>query len=186
MLSRLLTVTALVGLTSAPAFAGALHDGAWASTRTTLTYKVVHKFHEVEGSSTAAEARAAVADGKLQVQVRVPAGSFASGNGNRDSNVKAVVEAADFPWVTLKGVAPVCALETTCVVQLQAVVDFHGVQKPYLVPVTLTALPNGHVEAKFHLDLVLTEHKITLPSLMFIPIDDHLAVDGTIEMEHRA
>lgn len=184
MIRRILAISALLA-TAGPAQAG-ITEGAWHSTRSSLTYKVVHKFHEIEGKSAAAEARALVREGKLQVQVRLPAGSFESGNSNRDSNVKAVIETAKFPTITLKGVSPICAEDTGCTLQLQATVEFHGQSRPYSIPVKVTALANGHVEAAFHLDMILTEHKIELPRLMFIPIDDKMTVDGTIEMEHGA
>lgn len=184
MILRSLTAFALLAAAS-PAYAG-VTEGAWRSTHTAITYKVVHKFHEIEGKSASAEARALVRDGKLQVQVRVPAESFDSGNGNRDSNVKAVIETSKYPTITLKGVGQVCAAEAGCTLQLQATVDFHGQSQPYTIPVKLTTLPNGHVEAAFHLEMILTAHKIALPSLMFIPIDDKMTVDGTVEMEHGA
>lgn len=183
---RTLSLTALVLLGfAAPARAG-LEEGMWSTVagKGELKYRIVHKLHEIVGTTTAAEGRAMVKGGQVQVQVRVPATAFDSGNINRDSNVQAVIEAAKYPFITLKGTGALCEpVNGACEFPLNAVLDFHGVQKAYTVPVKLTAGGPGRVTAAFRLPVVLTQHAVALPSLLFIPIEDGMNVDGVIEME---
>src|SRR5437764_11968701 len=57
----------------------------------TLTYTVVHKLHEVRGTTREVEGRAlAQPDGTVRVQVRAKVASFDSGNSKHDEHVRGV------------------------------------------------------------------------------------------------
>ena len=72
----------------------------------TLSFRLRHPFHPVDGRSRAVEGRARwLPDGTVQVMVRARVDSFDSGNSNRDAHMKEVLEAARLPWVQLKAVA---------------------------------------------------------------------------------
>jgi polyisoprenoid-binding protein YceI len=67
-----------------PASVYAVKDGA-------ITYIVVHKLHQVRGTSRKLEGLAKIqAAGPTLVQVRAPLASFDSGNSNRDAHMREV------------------------------------------------------------------------------------------------
>jgi hypothetical protein len=145
-----------------------------------LTYRVVHKLHEVEARTRTIETRALLtAEGALQVMARSPVTSFTSGDGNRDEHMLEVVEAGRFPYVTLKGVghvAPPATLPAQVVVVLDGELDFHGIKLPEKVPVTLDFAADGGVHASAHFGVSLERHKVERPSLLFVKVDDACAI----------
>lgn len=172
-----------------PAQADGIGPGHWTSVSggSKVSFKSIHKFHEIVGISTAAEGRAMVSPALIQVQVRIPMASFNSGSASRDSNVLSVADAARFPYVMLKGTAKPCELKAgECTLMLSSMLDFHGVSLPYEVPVHITESASKHLTANFELPVSLTKHNIELPSLLFVPIDDLMKVEGKIEMEPRS
>ena len=76
-----------------------------------LTYTLIHKLHQVEGTSRALECKAMAApDGTMRVQVRTKIASFDSGNSHRDEHMREVTHEAVHPYVTVKGTLPVLSL----------------------------------------------------------------------------
>src|SRR5689334_351446 len=70
----------------------------------TLTYTVVHKLHEVRGTTRQIEGRALVQpDGVAKVQVRAKVASFDSGNSNRDEHMREVTHEASHPYAQVRG-----------------------------------------------------------------------------------
>src|SRR5690242_21521229 len=70
----------------------------------TLTYTVVHKLHEVHGTTHQIEGRAlAQPDGTVKVQVRAKVASFDSGNSNRDEHMREATHEATHPYAEVKG-----------------------------------------------------------------------------------
>src|SRR5438270_3788207 len=77
----------------------------------TLTYTVVHKLHEVHGTTNQVEGRAlAQPDGRVQVQVRAKVATFDSGNSNRDAHMREATHEASHPYAEVKGVMSGVAL----------------------------------------------------------------------------
>jgi len=151
-----------------------------------LSYKIVHKFHEVVGVSKQVQAAVALKPGEAQVQIRVPVKSFDSGNDNRDAHMKETVEAAKFPFVMLKGLAKGFALPAklpaTVSTQLEGSLTFHGITHPIAVPVTVAIPDAAHLHVTTAFDVSLDAYKVERPSLMFIKIDDacHIEADLTL------
>jgi hypothetical protein len=145
-----------------------------------LTYRVVHKLHEVEGSSRSIEARALHAsDGALQVMARAPVTSFVSGDGNRDEHMLEVIEAGRFPWVVLKAagrVLPPATLPAQVETVLEGELDFHGVKLPEKIPVILVFAADGSVHVSAHFDVSLERYRVERPSLLFVKVDDACAI----------
>src|SRR3954468_80463 len=76
-----------------------------------LTYTLVHKLHEVRGTTRKLEGLAKVQPGgPTLVQVRVPVASFDSGNSNRDSHMREATHEAAHPYVEVKGTLPALQL----------------------------------------------------------------------------
>jgi polyisoprenoid-binding protein YceI len=155
-----------------------------------LTYRIVHKLHRVEGRSTRVEGKAVVqADGKVLAMVRVPVSTFDSGDGNRDAHMQEAVESGKFPFAVVKGVAslPAGALggprPATLDVKLSGEVDFHGVKQPIDAPISVTLEQGGRVRVKGDLPVSLDAHGVERPSLLFVKVEDtcHVEVDLLLE-----
>jgi hypothetical protein len=144
-----------------------------------ITYRVVHKLHEVEARSMRVEGRAVLQpDGKLLAMARVPVATFDSGDANRDAHMQEAVESGKFPFAVVKGIAalPPGALDgprpATLELKLAGEVDFHGVKRPIEVPLTVTLEPGGNVRAKGEFDVSLDAHGVERPALLFVKVDD--------------
>jgi polyisoprenoid-binding protein YceI len=145
----------------------------------TLRYVVVHKLHKVDATSNQVEGRAVVKpDGSALTEVRAQVASFKSGDGNRDEHMLETMNVGSYPYVTFKGVAKSAAES----VNLQGQVDFHGVKKPYTVPVKIEAQPDGTLHVTGGFDISLDSHNVDRPSLLFVKVDDacHIDVDLTL------
>ena len=146
----------------------------------TLTYTVVHKLHEVKGTSHAVEGRAQVqADGRLRVQVRAKIASFDSGNSNRDEHVREVTRDSAHPYVQLKGSAAGVSLAAPSDVTLDGTVELNGVQKPQQLKVHLEPA-GGSVRAKFSFAISLDAFKVERPELLFVKVEDKALIDGDL------
>src|SRR4051812_2819806 len=70
-----------------------------------VKFHLHHKMHEIYGRSSQIEGKALLGDdGKVMTMVRIPAGSFDTGDANRDSHMRETLEASKFPFVVFKGV----------------------------------------------------------------------------------
>src|SRR5258707_7694579 len=70
----------------------------------TLSYTVVHKLHEVRGTTSQVEGRALLQEGGAgRVQVRAKVASFDSGNSNRDVHMREVTHEAAHPYTEVRG-----------------------------------------------------------------------------------
>jgi len=151
-----------------------------------LTYRLVHKFHEVEGVSREVEGRVRVgAGGAVQLMVRARVASFDSGNGNRDAHMQEATEAARFPLVTLKAVGAVALPATypaTVEVPLEGQLDFHGQVKPVTTRATVTFEAPGKASARARLTISLDGFAVERPSLLFVKVDDALAIDAELAL----
>ena len=144
----------------------------------TLTYTVVHKLHEVKGSTHAVEGRAVLApDGTLRVQVRAKVASFDSGNGNRDEHMREVTHEPAHPYVQVKGTAHRVQLPGDFT--LEATVDFGGVQKPEKIPVHVEKAGGG-LRAKFSFPISLDAFEVERPELLFVKVEDKMTIDGEL------
>lgn len=145
----------------------------------TLRYVVVHKLHKVDATSSQVEGRAVVKpDGSAITEVRAQVASFKSGDGNRDEHMLETMNVGSYPYVTFKGIAKSAGESVT----MQGQVDFHGVKKPYAVPVRIEAQPDGTLHVTGGFDISLDGHNVERPALLFVKVDDacHVDVDLTL------
>jgi polyisoprenoid-binding protein YceI len=143
-----------------------------------LSYTVVHKLHEVKGTTHEIEGRAALGpDGTLKVQVRAKVASFDSGNSNRDEHMREVTHEPLHPMVQVKGTAP--GVKIPGQATLHATVDLNGVQKEEEFPVTL-AQEGPNIRAKFSFQVSLTDFHIERPELLLVKTDDAMTIDGSL------
>lgn len=156
-------------------------------TGSVLSYRLEHKLHGVEGVSRSIEGRARLLpDGTVQAMVRARVDSFDSGNGNRDAHMREVTEAARHPYVTLKavGTAPgVDAYPAAVELVLRGELELHGRARPVEVPITVRweSPDRATVEASFAASL--EAHGIERPSLLFVAVEDRLAVTASLALE---
>ena len=150
-----------------------------------LTYTVVHKLHEVRGTTRALEGRAhLLPDGSGRVQVRAQVASFDSGNSNRDEHVREVTHQALHPYATVKGTLSGLAvpLAAAAEVTLHATVELNGVKQAAEIPVKLTR-EGARVRAQFAVPLSLEAFRIERPELLFVKVDDRLLLSGDLLFE---
>jgi polyisoprenoid-binding protein YceI len=152
----------------------------------TLSYKLIHKFHEVTGTARAVDGKARLQPGGgVQVMVRARVDAFDSGNGNRDAHMQEVTEAARYPQVILKAVGaitPPASYPAEIEVALQGELTFHGLSRPVAVParVTFTAPDAARVAASFPISL--DGFGVERPSLLFVKVDDAVVITANLNL----
>lgn len=153
-----------------------------------LTYKLKHKLHEVEGKAKPSNGVAALlADGTLQVQVRANVKDFDSGNGNRDAHMQEVTEAAKFPLIEFKGKAEGVKVPTSFPAKVPVTLDgkltFHGITQDIKVPMTVVFNSDKEAVAEGSFDISLDAFKVERPSLLMVKVDDKLVLEPKIVFE---
>jgi hypothetical protein len=148
----------------------------------TLSYKLIHKLHEVIGTAKPSAGAAVLrSDGKLQVQIRANVKDFDSGNSNRDSHMQEVTESAKFPFIEVKGSAEGVKLPesypATVPVTLKADVTFHGIKQTMNVPMKVTFTSPKEATAEGTFGISLESYKIERPSLLMVKVDDKLVLE---------
>lgn len=183
------TLAALAALTAPAALAAPPAPAAAATTTYTfgagsvVTYDLVHRMHAVKGTSSALEGKATLAGGKLVTPLtfKVPLRTFVSGNANRDANAYQALSVLRHPAATLEvqrfaeaGRAAEGAA-TRIKGTAHGTLTVRGVARPAAIPLEALVAPDSlTVDAK--LSVSLTAHGIPRPSLMFIPVEDHVDV----------
>jgi len=143
-----------------------------------VSYKLIHKFHEVVGVSRAIEGRAVLTKGEGRVMVRIPVGTFDSGNKNRDAHAKEVLEAHKHPYVVFKGAISPDSAQTD-LLHIKGTLLFHGVEKPIELDVALVQ-KEPHVALRLSFPVSLDEHSVERPSLLFVKVDDRIMIEGEL------
>lgn len=153
----------------------------------TLSYRLEHPLHAVDGTSRAVEGRARwLPDGTVQVMVRARVASFDSGNSNRDAHMMEVMDGARLPWVTLKAVASGVRVEAWPAereVQLRGELELHGVVRPVEVTAKVRFPSPDRIEVAAAFPVSLAEHRIERPKLLFMAVEDRLDVKARLGLE---
>jgi polyisoprenoid-binding protein YceI len=156
--------------------AGAVYDLQAGS----LSYTLVHKLHEVKGTTQKIEGRALVKpDGTAKVQMRAPVASFDSGNSNRDTHMREVTNESRFPFVSLKATFPGIKLPLAAATEakMEATVELNGQKQQITIPVRIA--PDGdRLKATFAFPISLEAFKIERPSLLFTQCNDDVKIEG--------
>lgn len=183
---HLLLVLLFASLLAQPA--PALADSAKLVGKGSVSYRLVHKFHKVTGNSSMLDVRAVVDDTGLKVMARTPVTSFSSGNANRDAHALEVLDAAHFPFVSVRATLSGFRLPTqpqTNKLRMECQVELHGVAVTHPVDVTVTWKDSKTATVAFEFDESLTAHKVERPSLMYVAVDDKLKITGQANLEVR-
>jgi hypothetical protein len=148
----------------------------------TLTYIVVHKLHQVQGTSRQLEGRAlAQPDGNVRVQVRAKIASFDSGNSNRDAHMREATHDAAHPYAEVKGTlsgvkVPLSGPQEAI---LHATVELNGEKRAQDVPVKLEPAEGG-IRATFAFPISLDGFKVERPELLLIKVNDRATISGDL------
>jgi polyisoprenoid-binding protein YceI len=150
-----------------------------------ITYTLVHKLHEVHGTSRKLEGVAKIQPGApTLVQVRVPVASFDSGNSNRDEHMREATHEAAHPFVEVKGTMPQLQIPLAGPTQvpLDARVELNGETERQTIPVTL--MPEGsRIRARFTFPISLDAHHVDRPELLLVKVDDRITIEGDLLLE---
>jgi hypothetical protein len=175
------TLTAFVALAT-PVFAQEALE--LDSSQSTLTYHLVHKLHKIDATSKKVAGKAMLQpDGRAQVELSAPVESFDSENVNRDEHMKETVEASRFPTVELKAIGeakPPAVFPGAERKTFKAQISFHGQKQVIEVPVQLNWESSTKVKATASFKISLEAFKVERPSLMFVKVDDNLALDAKL------
>ncbi|HSN92613.1 MAG TPA: YceI family protein [Anaeromyxobacteraceae bacterium] len=156
----------------------------------TLSYRIVHRLHAVDGVSKALEGRARLLpDGGVQVAVRARVDSFDSGNANRDAHMLEATEAGRIPYVAFKGVGAgveVRSYPAVVEVPLQGVLDFHGRQEAVEVTARVRFESASRATVEASLPVSLDAHGVERPSLLFVKVDDRVVVKASLVLAAEA
>jgi polyisoprenoid-binding protein YceI len=151
----------------------------------TLTYTVVHKLHQVRGTTRQVEGRAlAQPDGTVRVQVRAKVASFDSGNSNRDEHMREVTHEHVHPYAEVKGTLSSVSLPLRQMQEatLHATVELNGEKQTQDVPVKLEPAGAG-VRVTFSFPFSLDAFKVERPELLLIKVDDRATIAGDLRFE---
>ncbi|HMU96605.1 MAG TPA: hypothetical protein PKA08_07495, partial [Elusimicrobiota bacterium] len=76
-----------------------LRAGGWVLDSSTLTYRVTHRLHKVEGTSHGARGKGLCDGSGCRFLVAAPVNTFDSGDSNRDLHMIETTRGAQFPMV---------------------------------------------------------------------------------------
>jgi hypothetical protein len=148
----------------------------------TLAYTVVHKLHEVRGTTRQVEGRAlALPDGIVKVQVRAKVATFDSGNSNRDVHMREATHEASHPYTEVKGTLSgvTLPLAASHEATLHATVELNGEKQVQDVTVKLEPEDAG-IHATFSFPISLDAFKVERPQLLLIKVEDRALISGDL------
>jgi polyisoprenoid-binding protein YceI len=153
-----------------------------------LTYRLKHTLHEVEGKARPTEGKARLLpDGTLQVAVRANVADFDSGNSNRDAHMKEATEEPKYPTIEFKGMATGVKVPTTYpseqTVALKGQLTFHGVKQAVEVPMKVVFTSAKEVTATGNFQISLEAFKVERPSLLMVKVDDALDLETKFQLQ---
>ena len=164
-------------LSASPAWAAT----QWVQQEAEVVYKVVHPFHTVEGVSKQVDVVALVDGDVLKVMARAPVASFDSGNSNRDAHMQEVVDAPQFPTVTVRLMMSKFTLPAAGAEQAYTIpgeIELHGVKVKASVDAKIKAVNAQSATLTFELTDSLEAHHIERPELLFKKLEDAMRVHG--------
>jgi polyisoprenoid-binding protein YceI len=147
-----------------------------------LSYVVVHRLHEVHGTTHQLEGKAVLLpDGSAKVQVRAKVATFDSGNSNRDEHMREVTHAVEHQYATVKGTLEGLTLPLAGTVEkkLHASVELNGEKQAVEIPIML-APAEGGVRATFSFPISLDAFHVQRPELLFVKVEDKVVIDGDL------
>lgn len=154
----------------------------WTAGQSTLTYRVTHPMHTVEGTSHEARGKGVCSAGECQFLIAVPVKSFGTGDSNRDLHMIEAVRGAQFPMIVVHAKFPESEVHEQWI-HADVEVQFAGQTAHYAnVPFERTQQGN-EVRIAGTLPLTCSDFKIERPSFLTVPIKNEIPV--TVNMTWR-
>lgn len=156
-------------------FVGAPRAATWVLESSTLTYRVTHRLHKVEGTSHASRGKGLCDASGCRFLVAAPVGTFESGDSNRDLHMIETTRGAQFPMVkvsvNLEGVP--AAEEFTADLDI----EFAGKSHRYPSVPFRVSDRSGGFRFRGQIPLRLTDFTVPAPSLLGMAVKDEVPVD---------
>ncbi len=167
------TVALVILVLAWPLAAGA--DTQWLLDKSTLTYRVSHPLHEVEGVSHEARGKGVCTGGQCDFLVAVPVKSFDSGDSNRDLHMIQTTRGAQFPMVTVRTRLPEQDAASGSI-RADLEIAFAGQTVRYRQVPFQVASRGDEVEITGTIPATLSDFKIDPPSLLTMPVKNDIPI----------
>lgn len=156
----------------------------WVLQSSTLTYRVTHRLHKVEGTSRLSRGKGLCDAGGCQFLVAAPVNSFDSGDTNRDLHMIETTRGATFPMVKVTVKMPAVPAGDSFAADLG--IEFSGQSHTYrAVPFTVVGRANGGLTFKGVVPLNVDDFKIPKPSLLGMAIKAEVPIDAEMTWAKR-
>jgi hypothetical protein len=150
-------------------------DQTWLLDQSTLTYRMSHPMHEVEGVSHGARGKGVCHAGQCEFLVAAPVKSFDSGDSNRDLHMIQTTRGAEFPIVSVRFRLPQAALASPTL-DCDLEVQFAGNNAHYSHVLFHQTIEGATHHITGTVPATLTDFKIEAPTFLTIPIKNDIPV----------
>lgn len=147
----------------------------WTADQSTLTYRITHPMHTVEGTSHEARGKGVCSAGQCQFLIAVPVKSFATGDSNRDLHMMEAVRGAQFPMVVVHAKFPEPEVHEQWI-HADVEVQFAGQTAHYANVLFERTQQGNEVRITGTLPLTCSDFKIERPSFLTVPIKNEIPV----------
>ncbi len=151
------------------------------TTASQISYKGEHTFHAWEGISKKIDFEMSCAQNICELFISVPLNSFDSGNDSRDSNMLYYTESLLYPNVSFKSKKFKFNSINDTSIDMNGIIDFHGIQKEIPVKVSLLRESNSFI-GKCDFDIDITSFNVERPSLLMIKISETIKIKANLKM----
>jgi len=150
-------------------------DSEWVLEKSTLTYRVVHPLHIVDGVSHAAKGKGTCHAGQCDFLIAVPVKSFDSGDSNRDLHTLQVTRGGEFPLVIVCTQLPEQA-SAPATIHADLEIQFAGQTARYKQVPFQTATQGKEIRITGTIPATVSDFKIDPPKLLAIPIKNEIPI----------
>lgn len=157
-------------------------SGSWTPVQSVITYKVYHPMHDVEVDSKDLRGSVQCEDKKCHFQFKIANSSFRSAESQRDQELMIRTQAKEFPDIEISG--DVTEWKDK---ELMADLDIRwaGVRQKLSAQKFQYEKSFSTLDLKFQIPLLLSDFKITTPSLLGISIQNQIQVRGKIQFKKK-
>ena len=157
-------------------------SGSWTPVQSVITYKVYHPMHDVEVDSKDLRGSVQCEDKRCHFQFKIANSSFRSAESQRDQELMIRTQAKEFPDIEISG--DVTEWKDK---ELMADLDIRwaGVRQKLSAQKFQYEKSFSTLDLKFQIPLLLSDFKITPPSLLGISIQNQIQVRGKIQFKKK-
>jgi hypothetical protein len=157
-------------------------SGTWTPEKSLITYKVFHPMHDVEVDSKDLRGQVLCEDKRCHFQFKIANSSFRSAEKERDRELLVRTQSKSFPDIEISGdVQEWKDKELFADIQI----NWAGAQKKLTRQSFQYEKNFSTMDLKFKIPLLLSDFKITPPSLLGISIQNEIQVQGKIQFKKK-